>query len=103
MKLLSLLLSAFIFSLSLIPCADGKCVDKEESIFSYKVLQQDNCNDDIEECSPLCVCSCCGIVVTMAEALRFSVLKHFSIAHFFSFDTSKATSDIPTIWQPPKL
>ena len=105
MRLITFIMSFFIFTLSLLPCTDHQ---EESERHTTELSGRDHHDEHGEKdsCTPLCYCSCCGCggyVVSIPE-LHFTSIKikilpvivpdyytDFTSTYFYSF------------WQPPKL
>lgn len=109
MKISSVILSIYLLSLALLPCADGAewCVfDLEKSLnIELHENQEHEHEDDCEDhCSPLCYCACCHITLRpplstelKAEIPLIRPFKPSSLT--YSYTDLLLTHEI---WQPPK-
>ena len=88
------------------PCADRvECNDLAKTEINTTENHKDH-NHQTENCSPFCICTCCGISVTKYSPTNFTfkkinyfpLLKHYS---FYKFNYSSI--EVCNIWQPPKL
>lgn len=86
-----------------VPCVD-EIIHTHKSTLEQSTPQGNPCNhEDHDACTPFCVCSCCGIVVVLANI-------HFESQPIYSFETEflthykETTSSFhQSFWQPPKL
>lgn len=101
MKLIAFILSIFIFTLSVTPCSDGKTCD---DINNAEMPHHDHSEDKKDDCSPFCVCTCCGSSFLESEIETKPILSkapffkfdfHYSFSYFFSYNDK--------IWHPPTL
>ena len=103
MKLLTVILSLYVFVLAAMPCID----EGENNSVTYS-LKKDNHSHDKENdlCSPFCICSCCsGVTLLYETAIAYEFQKEFEgIKTSNSFYTSTLHSNFyGNIWQPPKI
>lgn len=87
MKWITVILSLYIFALSVYPCGDA-CASDIETYYEHMTdtHEHSHSNEDGEEddCSPFCSCDCCSIplweeypVVVLPEPLSFFTLHTF--------------------------
>lgn len=112
MKYLTIILSFYIFALSLLPCGDacGGVVKLWDDWLGVEHIAHDDheqhsntCNDD--PCSPLCGCSCCSIVMDYPMEIAINLVippkpSLFLPDNYIGFISLLSTYDI---WQPPRL
>ncbi|RFS26948.1 hypothetical protein DVR12_03960 [Chitinophaga silvatica] len=102
MRFFIYILSFLILSLSCIPCADSLMdLPKGENIAAQQAGTTNSHHKD--ECSPLCICACCGNVsfVSLYSSVNTPAVR--LIALHYSYNTA-AVQEIPLpIWQPPQL
>lgn len=88
--------------LSALPCND----DIENDIFETKSISkiaQKN-SQEKENCSPICLCSCCGQSIVEPQFITFQIkiptleLENKSTSYHFPLQQRAQN-----IWQPPKL
>ncbi len=90
-------MSILVLALTLVPCSDTACTT--ETAHSHK-------EDAADECTPFCICDCCGAQITLATFHFGTPERQF---HVFSGDATPvySSSYIPgfygNIWQPPKI
>lgn len=100
MRLLAAILSLYFLGLSIMPCMDAERTTAEV-VVSQSQWEQAPHQDD---CSPFCICNCCGVAVSKLNAapitLSFPIASGEKIAFSPTFYTDDRYSDI---WQPPKI
>lgn len=103
MKFLAYILTIVILICAFNPCAEGRTDDCNTQ---KPISDIDNQSDhkETESCSPLCVCSCCGVFSnTISFSVSFKPLSE-SISPFKCTYKEPQLKDFPNfIWQPPKL
>ena len=106
MKLITIILSIYIFVLSATPCVD---IETESAAHSAShSSEKDNHSHDKHNdlCSPFCVCNCCGQqTLTYAHTITYDFPVQFEeIKTSNSIYTSISHSDFfGSIWQPPQI
>jgi len=103
MKAFACILSLYILILTAIPCVDVP----QDSATQKVEFSQSTCNhhqhNDIDSCSPFCVCSCCvspiSIHVYRVSFTCYSITR----IQFVEYSSSFTSSNTDSIWQPPKL
>lgn len=112
MKQSVIILSTYLFALSLFPCGDvcGGIVELWQEWFDIEHIEHpdhdqhsNTCDDD--PCTPLCGCSCCSI--TLDYPLELFITLGLPVAPptlepSFNPDNSGILS-VYDIWQPPKF
>ncbi len=96
------ILFAFYFLLLLVmPCADHK----QENYTNTTEINRhkDEGKHEDENCTPLCVCSCCSTLVVIKDAT--SPVKQIEVVKMcYTFCPEKETTSAPTpVWQPPRF
>lgn len=101
MRLVALILSLFIVSLSLVPCSDDIHVDEQMELAS------DHSNHDHEQgdtCNPFCSCSCCGIAgLILSSPVCYSTFQPLEISTISVYNSDFVSSYYYFFWQPPKV
>ena len=103
MKILSFILSLYVFYLSIVPCClDDNCNDEiktEQTENHSKDHQEDSCN----ACSPFLTCGTCSGF--LFSKLTFHIKKvHFTKSKFIGIYEPQFTDVFfAKIWQPPKI
>jgi hypothetical protein len=101
LKILSFILSFYILSLAFIPCVDDNFSDITGKHVIVQSAKISHCLD-IDQCSPFCVCSCCGTSVLKNSIVSFVPVNIIpSKLNFFYFVREiKGISN--SYWKPPK-
>ena len=96
-----------MITLSVLPCNDSvECDDFTKTTIS-QTDKHDNHSHETEQCTPFCVCACCGVHAFQIQAPFIP-----SKENIFVFDNEKLktvysffyTQNISSkIWQPPKV
>ena len=105
MRIFAFLLSIFITALAIVPCADGmpqSSVDTEMEVFASE--HDHNHSDQKDDCTPFCICVCCGSLIALPSLQPFLnervAISAESLSRYtfdYSFDYSEG------IWHPPSL
>lgn len=107
MKLLTVILSFYIFALSASPCVDIEVESAAHSTVAHS-SEKDNHSHDKENdlCSPFCICNCCaGVTLTYVPVITYDFTVRFEqIRSSNSIYTSVLHSNFyGSIWQPPQI
>lgn len=104
MKFFALIFSFYFLALPVMPCSDQddcKYPSVEQSAFS--TTDHSDHDQDTENCSPFCMCACCGHSCTVQyfqTALNLiPPTGSQKITHHSTFVSEVSFS----IWQPPKI
>ncbi len=100
MNLISLILSALIFGITLLPCKDA--------VSGHQCHQTENSGNESDDerdiCPPLCSCDCCGSTIELPSSslVEKSIIKqeHKLLFHYsfnYEYDYSKG------VWHPPTI
>jgi hypothetical protein len=101
MKFISILLTLYTLSLSVMPCADGyTCSDEAQESSLARSTEHDADEEDF--CSPFCVCACCAQSVWTPH-LVYETKVATNEQQTFIYELPNFSSQIQSIWQPPKL
>ena len=102
MKIIAIILSVYISALTLVPCVDNHISDKGSLT---ELCQKSNDSDmpDVDLCSPLCTCNCCGTSISFEQSVFFESLTIVPSALKFYFRISVLTEIALSFWQPPKI
>jgi hypothetical protein len=102
MKVLTLIFSLYILVLTTIPCVDRPF---EKTIHPSE--QTDNaCHNHDEaanQCSPFCVCNCCGTHVVSIENILLSEVSSIPGKVIFWYPADFNSNLYRSIWLPPEL
>ncbi len=105
-KLYVYFMAIHILILGLVPCSDMHTEYKDISKKNEFTQNHNHEEDKDDECSPFCICACCGnsISILNFEPLNISKLLNFFINQKVAFGKfSFICSFFGNIWQPPKL
>ena len=102
MKLFSFILSLYIVFLTTIPCVDDPAADHS---FCHETSQSPGTSghNSADQCSPFCVCNCCGTPVIEQSPAIIPACLSFSHRDYKPFETINPSVPVLSIWQPPKL
>jgi hypothetical protein len=101
MRLISILLSMLIFTLGFMPCADANRLSGGNA--QQITSKQEHNHPQKDECSPLCICSCCSVHCSQVPVTAFSFAKQQAEPVYASYLSSPAIRIASSIWQPPRL
>lgn len=101
-KVLGLIMSLFLFGLSLAPCQD------EPDIFDIEISHQadseDPGSDDAEDlCSPLCVCHCCHSHLVVSITFFNKNEAPLPISDAISYTDLVTKGFVGSLFQPPQV
>jgi hypothetical protein len=107
MKLLTVILSIYIFTLSAIPCVDVEIGSAGHSTVTHSSEKENHShNKENDLCSPFCICNCCSnVTLTYVPTITYDFQNQFEeIKTSNSFYTSAFHSNFyGSIWQPPQI
>ena len=105
MKFLIYLLSFCILSISSMTCEDADAVVVHENKGLFIETGHSNSNTDLDNCSPLCTCNCCGQPSFLSFGYPLEKPTRIAISNSpITLYNKKFVSDYSqSIWQPPKL
>lgn len=104
-KILTLIFSFYLLALAVMPCSDKddcKYHGSEQSTFA--TTDHSDHDSDTENCSPSCMCACCG--QTFRNSFTFySLALHIPVSSYkFPIYNASFISEVYlSIWQPPKI
>ena len=106
MKFISFFMAIYILVLSAVPCSDMHNDCNESKSKTELAQNHDHQQDQDDECSPFCNCSCCGVfalsvdfsIFQLKKPVNFSINKKVIIRNF-----SFVSNFYGNIWQPPKI
>jgi hypothetical protein len=90
--------------MAIVPCADDIPVVDHDDTHAY-VADMDaegHSHDSQDDCTPFCMCQCCGTSITLEQAAQSGSLKNqfvFSYSQHYSFNYDYHYSN--GIWHPP--
>jgi hypothetical protein len=106
MKLLSILLIAYLFLLSAFPCQDECNITAADCIsvqHNYHASSCDNEQQKCHNCSPFCFCNCCHVnTITNVEVASQPLLTAFNELSIIYIEKKNDLFNA-SIWQPPKI
>ncbi|MES2732448.1 MAG: DUF6660 family protein [Bacteroidota bacterium] len=96
---------AVVFSLYLIGMSCIPCTDEVVTMASQSISLPIDCADTLPDfCSPLCVCSCCGVHVTLTSPIVVASRLSFTQDGDLPGYQQPIIDELPcVIWQPPKI
>jgi len=102
-QILTLLLSVYLLALMALPCNDDHSHTSVTT--ENQIAQADNHHDDIDACSPFCVCACCTTPIMVQQLISFDSLPFITpynreVTSFYAPVTATYSG---SIWQPPQL
>ena len=103
MKWFSIILSVYFTILLCIPCHDNDQHFDDTNISHTTHEHSDQAYSD--NCSPLCACTCCGVVLTQAPQIDYEInnTQKIILAEKIVPSTIHTVSQfLESIWQPPK-
>lgn len=90
-------MACLFFGLVIAPCSDGHTCDEEEN-----TMQHDHSHDEKDDCTPLCMCSCCGVTYTIPNLIDFEFTIYHKIqSSNWNYTNNYAFSFGNSIWHPP--
>lgn len=103
MRAIVIILSCYILAISAIPCSDGfnECESTQATHETHN-----HGNDQTDQCSPFCVCACCGTVVTLKMFRVSTQVAKLPIKEKQKFPVKEfdfTSNFYKNIWQPPKI
>jgi hypothetical protein len=105
-KVLTLLFSFCLLALAVMPCSDNDdCkYEHKEKTSNFATTDHSDHDSDTENCSPFCMCACCGQSFSNSF-VTFSLSLHspVSLEKFPIYNTSFVSEVYLSIWQPPKI
>ncbi|RTZ49981.1 hypothetical protein EJ377_07695 [Chryseobacterium arthrosphaerae] len=108
MKFFRLILTIYFTALLVMPCNNVKAQSNLDKSFSLSMDAENSHSEDKEDnCSPLCICNCCRMIVIYFKTEPFinfpkDIKSNFSKKiDFKKNDFAYLVYD--QIWQPPKI
>ncbi|WP_408631355.1 DUF6660 family protein [Marinigracilibium pacificum] len=101
MKIIAHILIALTLILSFIPCDDRHDSHNETEVALYDSADHDH-NQDVENCSPLCICNCCHSHLIINQFKFFPKIQNFNsdFNSFYFTQLIEGFSGLPL--QPPR-
>ncbi len=108
MRFITFLLAIYILLLSIVPCSDthNDCVTKDTQKKEIGTSHHDHNQDQDDNCSPFCTCSCCAMAYTVMNFSQYEckVLKEYTFSEKVAIpEESYHSNYYGNIWQPPKI
>ena len=99
MKLFSAIMTIYILGLIILPCPD---VHAENDSTKTNIKLNDTSQNNVDACSPFCLCDCCQTISYPANYHHFS---HFTtlIGTSIPYIGSSELSVLILRWRPPKI
>ncbi len=103
LKNVTTLFLLFIVLISLKPCSDEPvCSDDLFTATNYKAADCET--PPLEDCTPICICTCCGQRIIVAKETQFEIEGNtFSIENTTTPNSFLIAQRAQNIWQPPKI
>ena len=104
-KVFTLIFSFYILALSCMPCSDkDDCNYMSADQSTFATTDHSDHDSDTENCSPFCMCACCGQSFSSSFA-SYSLALHVpvSLDKFPIYNASFVSEVYLSIWQPPKI
>ena len=101
MKIFAIILSMSIFSMALVPCADGAVEYHEQE---SSVVDDGHEHNEDDDCTPFCSCDCCSVTVTVPQIPILplaEVEQNYSFSFLYSFSYSFDYAQ--GVWRPPNF
>ncbi|MFA6276289.1 MAG: DUF6660 family protein [Pedobacter sp.] len=103
MKNLAVFYLIFVVLLSVLPCSDELAAQEFTQQAVVKV-DHDKAKGSAENCSPICLCSCCGQSVVEPQFVAFQTkITTFKVENEISTHQFSLEQRAKNIWQPPKF
>ena len=106
MKFFAFIFSFYILALSCMPCTDkDDCkYEVQTNVSKFATTNHSQHDNDTENCSPFCVCACCGQnVTTIFYPVDFAYFTPVATKTFPVYTASFVLEVYFNIWQPPKI
>jgi hypothetical protein len=104
-KVLTLLFSFYLLALAVMPCSDkDDCKYPSGEQTTFATTDHSDHDNDTENCSPFCMCACCGQSFSSPFS-HYSLSLHVpvSLEKFPVYNASFVSEVYLSIWQPPKI
>lgn len=104
MKYLAFILSLYIFVLNLAPCQDIIVFDNGVKTAISQQVENDHqhSNQELDFCSPFCICQCCHISATYFKTINTKPDVAFISTQDFFFLNGTVKDFTSSILQPPR-
>jgi hypothetical protein len=103
-KYFTLILSFYIFAMVAMPCGDkDDCQNQDTELSALADNDHSDHEGDTENCSPFCICACCGHSVTAPDFFAsLTSLVQYPTKNLSIYTASFVSGAFSKIWQPPK-
>lgn len=96
-------MAIYFFGLSVKICDDHIAFSDNCEVTSCAHLENGQTDNHIaDECSPFCMCSCCG-TITIFYAIKYTFERDFTALPKTSYSENFFSVTSSSIWQPPKI
>jgi hypothetical protein len=103
MKFFAFIMAILVLTQSVMPCGDKGSITNESKSKTELTKANNQQDDQHDDCSPFCSCSCCAGVAFLAPSTKVSFLiAQMSPVYCSTITTHLFRIAIP-IWQPPQL
>ncbi|MFZ5973770.1 MAG: DUF6660 family protein [Bacteroidota bacterium] len=104
MKFFNFIFALYIGFVACYPCSDETtCVDEVRTGTEITISNHKHYPNEVDLCSPFCICSCCSAQIAQPEYFQFQVYTP-GFPDTNSALTSHFIKSVSySIWQPPKL
>jgi hypothetical protein len=104
-KYLALIFSFYFFALAVMPCSDkDDCTYQSSEQSPFSTTDHSDHDGDTENCSPFCMCACCGHSVTAPDFfVSLPSLVQYPSKNLSFYKASFVSGAFSKIWQPPKI
>jgi hypothetical protein len=98
-------MAAYIAFVACYPCNDKDvCADdKKKAPFETVVATHDHSSNELDQCSPFCICSCCSATINQPKYITFTFYSPTPEVFNSRIKPNAVKSIIHAIWQPPKV
>lgn len=96
------IIAVYIFSLAIVPCADGITNHSHQHRFAVHADGDADAADEGDHCTPFCACDCCRLPVVSQEAAveESTPAQYFKITHIELVERP-FTDFYFSVWRPP--
>jgi len=105
MRIFSFILLLYLTALSIVPCTDGMPQSSNYSHVEFSITEHDhNHSDHQDDCTPFCVCACCGSIIILATVQPMVESKsEISTDYLFNYTFEYSFDYSDGVWHPPSL
>ncbi|MCO5278958.1 MAG: hypothetical protein M9911_13300 [Saprospiraceae bacterium] len=105
MKIFLLIFSLYFLALTIMPCKDMHLSKSSSETVTFQLESKSN-HLPIDNCSPFCMCNCCGaffVLKTHENILSLPIWRKLVSEQSSFKDINFISSYKDFIWQPPKI